>query len=70
VTGYFDATGYFSSLGFYLISSLQNFLRDWVLLEENTIELYFHCEEALPNVISKHYLYVDTAYLSFIKFVL
>jgi hypothetical protein len=60
----------FSCLGFNLISSLQNFLRDWILMAEKTVELYCHCNDALPNAIAQHYLCVGTAHLSFIKFVL
>ena len=70
VTSCFKLARDFRSLGFNLIFSLKIFLGDWVLTAEKTIELYFHCNDALPNVISQHYLCVDTAYLSFIKFVL
>ena len=70
VLGYFDDARYFSCLRFNLMTSLQIFLSDWILKAEKTIELYFHCNDALPTAISQHYLYVDIAYLSFIKFVL
>lgn len=65
----FNAAWNFRCLGFNLMSGLQTFLSDWILMAEKTIELYFYCNYAMPNVISQQFVCVDTAYLSFIKLI-